>query len=219
MREHIRKFDIKKTEEFKATRKPTIINRPRRQVLCIDGVGDPNNDQFEEYVKAMYACAYAIKMGYKKTHANTIEDIPSDFVVPPLQGYWSISEAAQKAGTWTKDDLVFRLEIVMPDFVSLDYIQRKIDETIKLKKDILRVKDVYVGEIEAVTSCHILHIGPYDTEPESFEVMNDYLVKQGYTRTSKNHREIYLGDVRKSKPENLKTILEVTVQQNIVTGV
>lgn len=211
------KFDIKKTAEFKATRTPKIIERPRRRVLCIDGFGDPNNDHFEAYVKAMYACAYGIKMGYKKMQADSIEGDNRDFVVPPLQGYWSISEAAQKAGIWSKDDFVFRLEIVIPDFVSSDYIQRKIDETVISKPNILRIKDVYVGEIEAVTSCHILHVGPYDTEPESFKVMNDYLVAKGYDRTSKNHREIYLADVRKAKPENLKTILEVTVQENVVT--
>lgn len=116
------KFDIKKTSGYHATKKPQILERPGYRCLCINGAGDPNGDDFSVDIQAMYACAYGLKMGYKKSGIKA-ENF-DDYVVPPLQGYWIINERAQKLGTWTKADLVYRLEIVIPEFVPDAFIQR-----------------------------------------------------------------------------------------------
>lgn len=162
----------------------------------------------------MYATAYGIKMPLKKAVSN--KEIISDFddyTVPPLQGYWTISKDAQERGSCTKDDLVYRLEMVIPDFVPLDFIEEKLEKTKENKADIFNIKNVYLGKVDSALVCQILHIGPYDEEPKSFLTIDDYINNQGYKRTSKEHREIYLGDVRRAKLENLKTILQVEVEQ------
>jgi hypothetical protein len=56
-----------------------------------------------------------------------------------------------------------------------------------------------------------MHIGSYDNEPVSFKIMEEYCDKNNLIRESKQHREIYLSDVRKVAPEKLKTVLRFKV--------
>ena len=61
-----------------------------------------------------------------------------------------------------------------------------------------------------------MHIGPYDDEPETVEKMNRYIEEQGYVLDFSEHRyhhEIYLSDVRRCKPENLKTVIRHPVRR------
>ena len=52
-----------------------------------------------------------------------------------------------------------------------------------------------------------MHIGSYDDEPASFEIMETFAEEENLTRLSKVHREIYLSDFRKVPAEKLKTVL------------
>ena len=58
----------------------------------------------------------------------------------------------------------------------------------------------------------MLHVGPFDDEPASFEQMEAFCKEEGLTRLSKDHREIYLSDFRKTAPEKLKTVLRFRVE-------
>lgn len=215
------KFDFKKTPTYKATKKPQIITRPSLFALTISGTGDPNQAGFQTDIQAMYAFAYGIKMAYKKMMANDIfgsleADEPiNDYVVPPLAGYWTISEEAQSLGAWEKSDLVYQLELVIPDAVPLDFIHERM-EAIKAEKldENPRVNDVVLATLPAATVAHILHVGPYDDEPATFDKMEAFITAEGYRRTSKEHREIYLSDTRRTAPEKLKTILEVNISKS-----
>lgn len=53
----------------------------------------------------------------------------------------------------------------------------------------------------------MMHLGSNDNEGESFKRMGKYCKDNNLTRESKQHREIYLSDVRKVSPEKLKTVL------------
>ena len=55
-----------------------------------------------------------------------------------------------------------------------------------------------------------MHIGPYDTEPETIAAMDRYAADNGYLldfNDARRHHEIYLGDPRKTAPEKLKTVI------------
>lgn len=58
----------------------------------------------------------------------------------------------------------------------------------------------------------MLHIGAYDDEPKSFELMNEFIKNNNLERTSLQHREIYLSDFRKVEPAKLKTVLRYKVK-------
>jgi hypothetical protein len=53
----------------------------------------------------------------------------------------------------------------------------------------------------------MLHLGRFEDEAASFDVMESFAQEQGLNRLSKVHREIYLSDARKTAPEKLKTVL------------
>jgi len=58
----------------------------------------------------------------------------------------------------------------------------------------------------------MLHVGPYDTEPQSFETMNEFTKMNNLQRVSLTHREIYISDARKVEPAKLKTVLRYWVK-------
>lgn len=61
-----------------------------------------------------------------------------------------------------------------------------------------------------------MHIGPYDTEPETLRQMDAFAAEQGYVpdfTAGRLHHEIYLGDPRRTAPEKLKTVLRHPVRK------
>ena len=55
-----------------------------------------------------------------------------------------------------------------------------------------------------------MHIGAYDDEPATVQLMHEFMKQEGYKLdiTDKPlHHEIYLSDARKVAPEKLKTVI------------
>ncbi|WHX68702.1 GyrI-like domain-containing protein [Peribacillus frigoritolerans] len=50
----------------------------------------------------------------------------------------------------------------------------------------------------------MLHVGPYDDEPQSFKVMNEFIKNNNLEKTSLQLIEIYLSDFRKVEPPKLR---------------
>lgn len=62
-------------------------------------------------------------------------------------------------------------------------------------------------------SAQILHIGPYGQAEEStVEKLHLFIEQSGYKIRDKHH-EIYISDVRRTKPEMLKTIIRQPIEQ------
>lgn len=60
----------------------------------------------------------------------------------------------------------------------------------------------------------ILHVGPYDDEPESFMKVDEFYIAHNLERANNEwHREIYLSDARKVELAKLKTVLRVQVKR------
>ena len=191
--------------------KPEQINIPSFKYFMIEGKGNPNDDFFAEYIGVLYSLSYAVRMSPKGGFA------PPDYfeyTVYPLEGIWDISEEAKKmkSGVLDKNSLVFNLMIRQPDFVTDQFAQDIIERTKKKKPHELLVK-VKFGKIKDGDCVQIMHLGPYDTEPESFKLMEQFCKDNNLTRESKQHREIYLSDVRKVSPEKLKTVLRFKVKR------
>ena len=61
-----------------------------------------------------------------------------------------------------------------------------------------------------------MHVGPYDEEPATLEAMERFMEEQGLVpdfSEDRRHHEIYLSDVRRCKPERLKTVIRVPVRE------
>ena len=131
-----------------------------------------------------------------------------DYTVYPLEGVWDINEAAKQnfEGKINKDDLVFKLMIRQPNFVDKAFFDKMLELT-KKKKPHELLEKVKFEKITDGKCIQMMHIGSYDDEPASFEIMETFAEEENLTRLSKVHREIYLSDFRKVPAEKLKTVL------------
>ncbi len=135
-----------------------------------------------------------------------------DFTVFPLEGVWDIDDPAKANynGTLDKNTLIFNLMLRQPDFVTDDHAYDNLQRT-KNKKPHELLGKVKFETIEEGNCVQMLHIGSYDSEPVSFRIMEDFAKSSNLSRTSHEHREIYLSDPRKVAPEKLKTVLRFKV--------
>lgn len=178
---------------------PVLVEVPRLQGLMIDGAGDPNNaPDFQAAVGALYGAAYTIKFGLKKTEGL-------DFGVMPLEGLWWAEDMAAFSLS-RKDQWLWTLLIVVPEFVTADHLDQAKAELKRKKTDSPALNRVRLAGLEEGLSAQVLHVGPFDQEGPTIAALHDFIARQGYRLHGKHH-EIYLSDPRKVAPEKWKTII------------
>ena len=205
------KHDWKKAEKeiYLPGTSPEIITVPAFNFFMIQGEGNPNDPFFGKYIEVLYSLSYAVKMAPRKgiTPAGYVE-----YSVYPLEGVWDLTEKGKQHynGTLNKNDLAFNLMIRQPGFVSDEFALETL-ERVKLKKPNQLLEKVKFCIIEEGECVQMLHLGRYDDEPASFERMESFCRSRQLTRTSGQHREIYLSDARKVSPDKLRTVLRFKV--------
>ena len=207
------KYEWKKKEKnlYLPKAKPEIIDIPSFKFFTLEGKGNPNDEFFADYVGALYSLSYAVKMSYKK---GVEPKGFYDYIVYPLEGVWDLTEKGRedyKKGFINKEELLFKLMIRQPDFVDEAYAKFIVEEAKKNKPNAL-LNDVKFEEIEEGKVVQMLHVGSYDSEVESFKIMEEFVKESGFERAEKLHKEIYLSDARKVEAEKLKTILRFKVK-------
>ena len=207
------KYEWKKKEKnlYLPKAKPEIIDIPSFKFFTLEGKGNPNDEFFADYVGALYSLSYAVKMSYKK---GVEPKGFYDYIVYPLEGVWDLTEKGRedyKKGFINKEELLFKLMIRQPDFVDEAYAKFIVEEAKKNKPNAL-LNDVKFEEIEEGKVVQMLHVGSYDSEVESFKIMEEFVKESGFKRAEKLHKEIYLSDARKVEAEKLKTILRFKVK-------
>jgi hypothetical protein len=203
------KVDYKKTykELYSPKAIPAIVSVPKIEFVMIDGKGDPNGEKFARAIEALYSFSYAVKMSYKSS------EVPAgyyDYKVFPLEGIWDLADK-NKAVT-DKSNYQYTIMIRQPEFLTKKMFERFLREA-KKKKPNECLDKIYFAEIEEGLCCQMLHIGSYDTEPVSFAMMEKFCSENGYKRSFKTHREIYLSDPRKTEASKLKTILRFRIEK------
>ena len=113
---------------------------------------------------------------------------------------------AWQGGLLDKMKLKYRLMIRQPWFVTDEVVERAMESARKkVPADLL--ERASFETIADGPSVQMLHVGPYDTEPETFAAMNAFMAEHGLVRTEQAHREIYLSDPRRVAPEKNRTLL------------
>ena len=62
----------------------------------------------------------------------------------------------------------------------------------------------------------MMHMGPFDSEPESVAIMDAFLEENGYENDineNRLHHEIYMSDARKVVPEKWKTVIRHPIRK------
>ena len=190
---------------------PSVIDIPSLKYFVISGKVNPNSELFGEYIGVLYSLSYAVRMSYKW------DKIPKgyyEYTVYPLEGIWDIADKSKYIpGIVNKDNLKFDLMIRQPDFLDEDLVKVIIDQT-KKKKYHKLLEEVELKIITEDKCVQMLHLGSYDSEHISFDIMKQFCIDNNIERLSMKHREIYLTDARKTAPEKNKTVLRFKVKSN-----
>ena len=207
-------FDYKKEykEFYLQKNKPSIIKIPKMNYLAIRGRGNPNeeNSDYKNTIGLLYGIAYTIKMSYKSSYK--INGF-FEYVVPPLEGFWW-QDGIQGIDYNRKDELNFISIIRLPDFVTEDDFNWAIKEATKKKKqDFSRIEFLTYNEGLCV---QCMHIGSYDDEQKTVDLMHNYMVENGYEldiNDKRYHHEIYLSDPRRCDVSKLKTVIRHPIKK------
>lgn len=206
-------YDFKKEQKqfYKPGKKPELIDVPKMIYIAVCGKGDPNkvDGEYKQAIQLLYGVAYTIKMSKKGTHK--IKDY-FDFVVPPLEGLWW-QDGNVGIDYMHKEKFEFISMIRMPDFVTQDVLDWAIKEASEKKDgDFFKVKLITLEEGKCV---QVMHVGSYDDEPATIEKMKEFAEQNGMEpdySDKRRHHEIYLSDPRRTKVENLKTVIRIPVK-------
>lgn len=207
-------FDFKKEykEFYMPKDKPAIVDVPEMNYIAVRGQGDPNTEdgEYKKAIGLLYGIAFTIKMSKKGDH---IIEGYFDYVVPPLEGFWW-QEGVEGIDYAHKEDFRWISVIRLPDFVNgADFDWAIGEATRKKKEDFSKVEFLTVEEGLCV---QCMHIGSYDNEPATVEMMHKYMEEQGYAldiSDERLHHEIYLSDARKVAQEKLKTVIRHPIRK------
>lgn len=207
-------FDFKKEykEYYLPKNKPSIVDVPKMNYVAVRGKGNPNeeNGDYQNTLGLLYGVAYTIKMSYKGDHKI---DGFFEYVVPPLEGFWW-QNGKDGIDYDHKEVLNFISIIRLPDFVTKADFDWAIEEATKKKKqDFSRVEFLTYDEGLCV---QCMHIGSYDDEPATVELMHKFAEDNGYNldiTDTRYHHEIYLSDPRKCNVSKLKTVIRHPVKK------
>ena len=200
------KYEWRKTEKefYLAKTAPAEIDVPPMNYFVVDGAGSPADEEFQAVVGLLYTLSYTIRMMPKS--GWTPPDY-REYTVFPLEGLWRMDTDAWTPGSaFDKSKLRYRLMIRQPGFVTDEVVARARESARKKVSGELLDRATFETMSDGL-SVQMLHVGPYDTEPETFAAMNGFLAARGLSRTERVHREIYLSDPRRVAPEKNRTTL------------
>ena len=207
-------FDYKKEykEFYIPKNKPTIVDVPKMNYIAVFGKGNPNDEdgEYKQAIGLLYGIAYTIKMSKKTDHQI---DGFFDYVVPPLEGFWW-QEGINGIDYSHKEDFCWISLIRLPDFVTKADFDWAVEEATRKKKTDFSKVEFLTYQEGLCVQC--MHIGSYDNEPATVELMNSYAQENGYVTdisATRYHHEIYLSDARKVAPEKLKTVIRHPIRK------
>ena len=193
------KIDLYKLHkgDYVASRKPVLVTIKDAAYLAITGQGEPGGESFTDKIGALYGAAFTIKMTRKFAGEQ-------DYSVCNLEGQWW-SDGSDNFSSIPKAEWRWKLLIRTPDFVSAAELEKAVATLLKRGKS-PAVREVRLESLAEGPCVQMLHVGPYEREPETICLMKAHAEKSGL-RFKGRHHEIYLSDPRRVPPEKLKTIL------------
>ncbi len=207
-------FDFKKEykEFYLPKNRPEIVTVPPANYIAVRGSGDPNDEGgcYQRAVGVLYAVAYTLKMSYKTDYR--IKGF-FEYVVPPLEGFWW-QNGVDGADYSNKSSFNWISVIRLPDFVT----EKDLDWAIKAAsaKKKIDCSSAEFLTIDEGLCVQIMHIGSYDDEPATVDLMDKYVEQNGYANdlnSRRLHHEIYLSDPRKCSQDKMKTVIRHPVRR------
>ena len=207
-------YDFKKEQKrlYLPPKTPEIVTIPPMNFVAVDGTGDPNEEggEYKGALEVLYAVSYTLKMSSKTDYK-----IPGfyEYVVPPLEGFW-VQPGVKGFDYSDKSSLLWTSAIRLPDFVREEDFAWAVSAAEKKKK--LDCSQAYLLALDEGVCVQMLHLGSYDSEPESVARMDAYIDENVYENDmagDRRHHEIYLSDPRKTSPEKWRTVIRHPIKR------
>jgi len=204
------KIDLKKQYKhlyLPSAKKVSLVEVPAFQFVMVDGRMEidetpETSTAFHQAMQALYGLAYTLKFNSKLRQQN-----PIDYTVMSLEGLWWMESGrfdSQRQEPW-----LWTMMIMQPDHIDRAMFESALAQ-VQEKQDNPVLDQVRFEGFEEGPAIQIMHLGPYADEPRSLARMEAFAAEMGYTYHGKHH-EIYIGDPRRAKPENLRTVLRQPV--------
>jgi len=171
----------------------------------IDGRGDPNTvPAYERALATIYPVAYRLKLLSKR-------DLGRDYGVPPLEALWWADDPEAFTTERDKSRWSWTVLSLVPDWIEPAHLE-EVTEGVARRGAAPALDDLRVEVLDEGLCVQTLHVGPYEMEGPVIAALHDHATSEGL-RLRGRHHEIYLGDARRSRPENLRTILRQPVER------
>jgi hypothetical protein len=211
------KLDLKKQLKhlyLPSAKAPVLVEVPAMQFALVDGhieAGHMPGDSpaFAAAIGALFGVSYTLKFVSKKRPEN-----PVDYTVMALEGLWTTPAGGEDYAD--SNEWMYTLMMMQPDHITSEMFGEAREQ---LRKK--RAKDGHPTDvIETVRlerfreglCVQMMHLGPYLEEPKTLQRMAVFADANGLVFRGRHH-EIYLGDPRAAKPENLRTVLRHAVER------
>jgi hypothetical protein len=180
----------------------SVVNVPIMSYITIkkdtyDGFEDFYNDEAVHIAsETIERLAHSIKFIIKGKDEN------KNYTSMPLEALYRNIHSSQP----------YKLCIMQPEELDKEIVKASKEKTMRKKGIDLQI--LRAAEIENITeglSIQITHIGSYDNIELTKERLIDYM-ELNRLKPKAYYHEIYIGDPRRSKSENLKTILRQPVE-------
>jgi hypothetical protein len=186
---------------YSAPEHPEVVHLEPATYVAITGQGAPGGAHHLASIDALYTVASWIqKLGRNQD---------KEFELPPLEGQWWFDEN-KPAAEVPRETWHFRLLIRVPDWVTEGQVAAAKKENSKETKA-TQIDKVEIEKLNEAKSVQMLHVGPYDAEPETVAKMFTFMKERGLVPNGLHH-EIYLSDIRKGDPARARTILRYPVK-------
>ena len=198
------KYDVKKAHKALYAPKNTtfeLLDVPEQRFLSIEGIGSPQGKDFASAIETLYSVAYPLKFIAK---ARTGED----YAVGPLEGLWWADDYSAFAAN-ERTDWRWRLLTVIPDFVSSEDLQAA--QAKSLSKGVIQASETSFHTLHEGLCFQALYIGPFSDEGPVLKELHEVIMPESGMSFNGLHHEIYLSDMRKTDPSQLKTVLRQPV--------
>ncbi len=199
------KIDFKKTmKEFYQPnpKEVVLVDVPEMKFLMIDGMGSPGDSkEYQDALAALYPVAFKTKFLSKAKG--------KDYVVPPLEGLWW-ADNMEDFTNGNRDKWKWTMMIMQPDWITQEIFNKAIEKTIKKKPELKNIiSKLRLEKYEEGKAAQIMHLGPFSEEGPTISKIHKFIEEQKgrFDGLKNKHHEIYLSDPRKSKPENMKTVI------------
>lgn len=184
---------------YKSTKQtPFFVEVPKMNYITYIGTGHPSGPDFQEACNSLFTLSYIIKFKIIKKEKNI------DYKVNPLEVNWYLDKSKDKI------DFTWKAMIMQPDFISKDDFIK----SIKIAKELGKVLDYDNTKFESIDfgKCiQCFHKGDYNNMNDTMYKMQD-LAKENNLDFDLYTHDIYLNDSRKTKTENLKSIMRIGIK-------